>query len=161
VVYFSHLLIKLIKLNNYLPYLDEYNKNDLCLKNLKRFSEYLLLIIACILTLGLTLLFTRWEGLHLSDVGLLPGRRSTFRLGIGFLIGLILASLQPVLVLSFGHVKLALSPQITFGAILSNSGLYVLIACREELAFRGYPLRSLSYTMGGPGKNDRLPANRR
>jgi uncharacterized protein len=114
----------------------------------KRFSEYLLLIIAGIITLGLTLLFTRWEGLRLSDVGLVPGRRSTFRLGIGFLIGLILASLQPVLVLFFGHVKLVLSPKITFGAILSSSGLYFLVACREELAFRAYPLRSLTYVMG-------------
>jgi uncharacterized protein len=114
----------------------------------KDYSEYLMLIIAGIVTLGLTLLFTRWEGLSLRDVGLVPGRRSTFRLGVGFLIGLILASLQPVLVLFFGHVKLVLSPKITFDAVLANSGLYLLVACREELAFRAYPLRSLNYVIG-------------
>jgi uncharacterized protein len=113
----------------------------------KRFSEYLLLVIAGTITLGFTLLFVRWEGLRLSDVGLVPGRRSIFRLGLGFLIGLFLASLQPILVLFFGHVKLVLFPKTTFGVILSSSAFYLLVACREELAFRAYPLRSLAYVM--------------
>ncbi len=114
----------------------------------KPYSEYLLLVVAGIITFGLTLLFVRWEELRLSDVGLVPSRRSIFRLGIGFLIGLFFASLQPVLVLFFGNVKLILFPQITFGAILSSVGLYFLVACREELAFRAYPLRGLNYVIG-------------
>src|ERR1022692_5320721 len=42
----------------------------------KPFSEYLSLVIAGIITFGLTLLFVRWEGLRLRDVGLVPGQRS-------------------------------------------------------------------------------------
>jgi membrane protease YdiL (CAAX protease family) len=114
----------------------------------KGLSQYLLLVIAGTITLGLTLLFVRWEGLRLSDVGVVPGRRSIFRLGCGFLIGLFLASLQPALILLFGHVKWVLFPKPPFAVILSSTGFYFLVACREELAFRAYPLRSLNYVLG-------------
>lgn len=114
----------------------------------KDYSEYVMLIIAGIITLGLTLLFTRWERLRLRDIGLKPDRSSALRVGIGFLIGLMLASLQPALVVLVGHVKLVPAPNITFGAILASSALFFLAACREELAFRAFPLRSLTYRMG-------------
>jgi len=113
-----------------------------------RWSQHLLVLIACIVTIGLTVLFVRWEGLRLSDVGVIPGRQSISRIGIGFIIGLLLALGHAALVMLFGHVKLVRSPTMTFGYFMSGFLLYLFIACREELAFRGYPLRSLNYMLG-------------
>jgi membrane protease YdiL (CAAX protease family) len=114
----------------------------------KEWSQHLLITIAAIVTFGLTILFVHREGLRLSDVGVVPGRRTIPRLCIGFSIGIFLALLQPALVLLFGHLKLVINPKLTFGYVISHLLLYFLVACREELAFRGYPLRSLNYVMG-------------
>lgn len=111
-------------------------------------SQHLIAIIACAGTIALTPLFVRWEGLRLTDVGVIPGRRSIYRVGIGFVIGLLLAILQAALVLLYGHFKLEPSPGITVHSFLSVFSLYLLLACREELAFRAYPLRSLHYAFG-------------
>jgi len=114
----------------------------------KQWSQHLLVFIASIITLALTAVFVRWEHLRMGDVGVTPGRHSVARVCIGFLIGMFLSFLQPLLVLIFGHLKLVFSPATNFTYIFSNLVLYFLIACREELAFRGYPLRSLAYVMG-------------
>jgi hypothetical protein len=80
-------------------------------------------------------------------VGVVPGRLTISRLGIGFIVGIFLALLQPLLVLVFGHLKLVINSKLTSAYVISNLLLYLLTSCREELAFRGYPLRSLSYVM--------------
>ena len=113
----------------------------------KQWSQHLLIALAAIITFGITILFVRWEGIRLSDVGVIPRRGSLLRVVIGFLIGLILALLQPVLVLLSGHLKIIPAPA-SFSVVTSNFLLYFLIACREEIAFRGYPLRSLNYVIG-------------
>ncbi len=104
--------------------------------------------IAAGLTFGLNLLFVRWEGLSLRDIGLVLNRGSIFRVGIGFLIGLILATLQALLTSAFGHVQLIRNPAPGFIYIFGYFLLYLLVACREELAFRAYPLRSLVRVLG-------------
>ena len=114
----------------------------------KAWADHLTIIVATILTFGLTLLFLRWEGLSLGDVGLIPGSQSIFRVATGFLIGLILAFLQVAGVMLFGHLKLVLYPEFSFPYILSAFLLYFLVASREELAFRAYPLRGLNYVLG-------------
>ncbi|MDP4252141.1 MAG: type II CAAX endopeptidase family protein [Bacteroidota bacterium] len=114
----------------------------------KAWADHLSIIVAIILTFGLTLLFLRWEGLSLRDVGLMTGSQSISRVATGFLIGLVLASLQVTGVMLFGNVKLVLNPELSFPYILSAFLLYFLIACREELAFRAYPLRGLNYVLG-------------
>lgn len=111
-------------------------------------SQHLLLIIASAITFGITVLFVRWEKLKLSDVGVVPGRFTFKRLAIGFLIGMILAFLQSAFVLLCGHFKFIYSSVITFIDILLYLSLYILVAVREELAFRGFPLRSLNYSIG-------------
>src|SRR5690606_22551516 len=88
-------------------------------------------------------LFVRWEGLRLKDVGVIPGRYTLARLSIGFIIGLCLASLQVLLVSLTGHLTLVRSSGISFMTIGGYLLLYVVAALREEIAFRGYPLRSL------------------
>src|ERR1700676_3871464 len=72
----------------------------------KSWSQILLAIISCAGALMLTLLFVRWEGLHLSDVGVAMKRHSILRVFIGFILGFLLAVLQPALVLMTGHIKL-------------------------------------------------------
>jgi membrane protease YdiL (CAAX protease family) len=114
----------------------------------KQWSQHLLVLIAAGVTFGLTILFVRWEGLELKDVGVIPRKKSTTRFFGGFLLGLILAILQAVLLLSFAPVKLLFYSKLNFAYILSGLLLYLLIALREELAFRAYPLRSLNYKLG-------------
>ncbi|MDB5089484.1 MAG: family intrarane metalloprotease [Mucilaginibacter sp.] len=111
-------------------------------------APVLAIIIALIGSLLLTILFARWEGLQLKDAGLLPGNKSIFRVLAGFTIGSLLAFLQAMLVLVTGHITLAWSPQISFSTLISNLLLYVLVACREEVAFRGFPLQSLNKIAG-------------
>jgi membrane protease YdiL (CAAX protease family) len=104
-------------------------------------------LIACGLTAVLTLIFVRWEGLTLADVGVIPGKKTAQHVLIGFIIGLILATIQPLLVLLSGHIRLTYSgtsPAIIALALL----VYLVLAAREELAFRGYPLFSLNRAMG-------------
>jgi len=96
----------------------------------------------------LTTLFVRWEGFSLKDAGVLPGRFTVPRLLTGFLIGLILAVLQPVLILITGHMTLIPFRGLTLNSIIINLLLYIAVACREEIAFRGYPLRALNNVIG-------------
>jgi membrane protease YdiL (CAAX protease family) len=96
----------------------------------------------------LTILFVRWEGLSLREIGVLPGRDTIRHLFFGLLAGSALAILQPVLLLTTGHLTLVHSPQISLTGVIINLLLYAAIACREEVAFRGYPLRSLNRTTG-------------
>jgi membrane protease YdiL (CAAX protease family) len=114
----------------------------------KSWSEDLKIVLAVVTSFGLTLLFLRWEGLNLADVGLMPGKQTIPRICIGFVIGLLIASLQALPVLLFGHIRLALYPHVNFQFIFSSFFLYSLLACREELVFRGYALRSLDYKLG-------------
>jgi uncharacterized protein len=104
-------------------------------------------LIACGLTAVFTLIFVRWEGIALADVGVIPGKKTSRRALIGFTIGLILAITQLLLVLVTGHIRLIYSgvnPAIIALALL----VYFVLAAREELAFRGYPLFNLNRAMG-------------
>lgn len=104
--------------------------------------------IAAIVTLGLTAIFIRWEKLSLKDIGLVPNKNSYLRAFIGFIVGLLLPCLQAALVLLTGHVKLRISPNTTGTETLLHLLLFVALACREEIAFRAYPLRSLHNKIG-------------
>ncbi|SHG97984.1 type II CAAX endopeptidase family protein [Flagellimonas flava] len=112
----------------------------------ERIVEQLLMLSATILTFFLVLLFTRWEKLKPNDVGIVPGKKSASRFSIGFGAGLLMAITQALIVLSFGHFQLKLVPEITMAEIGLPLLLYVLVGSREELVFRSYSLRSLSYS---------------
>lgn len=111
-------------------------------------SAFAMGAIAALGALVLTLLFVRWEGLRLEDVGVMPGRQSLPRFAIGFLIGLFLAALRSALIGVSGHVRWARVPDIGFAAAVMPLLIYLVLACREELAFHGYPLRSLDRSIG-------------
>lgn len=119
------------------------------MKNLPtEWSQHLLLIITTVIAFILTILFTRWEGSTLSAVGVIPGRHTISRLLIGFLIGTGISLLQPALVMLSGKVNLVYNSETGISLVVSHFLLYLLVACREEISFRGYPLQSLNDSIG-------------
>ncbi len=113
-----------------------------------QFADHVSILSATVLTFLLILLFLKWEKLRLSDVGILPGKFSISRFLCGYIIGFCMAVSQALIVLAYGHFQLKLVPQISMIDMLSPLLLYLLIACREELAFRSYSLRSLNISLG-------------
>lgn len=111
-------------------------------------NDHLSILSATILTFLLIILFLKWEKLKLSGVGIVPGKYSISRFFYGYLIGFCMAGLQAFVVLMYGHFQLKLVPHISSIDVLSPLLLYFLIACREELAFRSYSLRSLNIALG-------------
>ena len=111
-------------------------------------KQHLLLIVTIAITYGLTILFVKWARLQLKDVGVAANNMTFKKVAIGFGIGLFMTMLQPAFVLLFGHYKIALTPSFSFYTILFYFTLYILVAVREELAFRGFPLFSLNYRFG-------------
>ena len=84
----------------------------------------------------------------LKDVGAAIAHRSWLRLAIGFLIGFCLVGLQASIVGVVGHVRWVRSPEVGFNATGTALAAYLVLSCREELAFRGYPLRRLDCFFG-------------
>ena len=111
-------------------------------------SQILTAALALIVALILTKLFSRWEGMTMEDVGLKPHKKSFSKFVTGWGIGLLLATLQPILILVSGHIKLGLTPGFSFNTIITSFLLYLVLACREEVAFRGYPVFGLNKAAG-------------
>jgi len=93
-------------------------------------------------TFALTFLLIKWDGKRLGDFGFGLTLGSWLRFAGGLLLGFLLVAAQTALILAGGGVHwIAASPTRTmFLPILG----YLLLATREELAFRGYPLRKLA-----------------
>ena len=113
-----------------------------------KFTDHLSILSATILTFLFILLFLKWEKLKLNDVGIIPTKYSIPRFLCGYIIGLVMAASQALIVLIYGHFQLKLVPEISIIDTLSPLLLYFFIACREELAFRSYSLRSLNISLG-------------
>src|SRR5258706_1276523 len=110
-----------------------------------------LLTIAFLASLGsfaLTVLFVRWDGLRLRDVGAMPKGSSLGLFAIGFAFGLFLIALHSFLVAIAGHVHWipAVRPTASQASLVLTG--YLFLATREELAFHGYPLRRLQEFFG-------------
>ena len=111
-------------------------------------SNFVLGTITSLGTLALSALFVRWDGLSLRDIGAVPEGRSLLRFASGFLVGLLLVALHAGMAGYVCHVRwirawgVGLAP--TAIALVS----YFVLSCREELAFRGYPLRRLERPFG-------------
>lgn len=115
---------------------------------LTEWKQHSLLIITIAITYGLTILFVKWERLQLNDVGVVANKMTFKKMVIGFGIGLFMTMLQPTFVFLFGHYKIALTSSISSYTIFFYLTLYILVAIREELVFRGYPLFSLNHRFG-------------
>jgi membrane protease YdiL (CAAX protease family) len=103
---------------------------------------------ASLATLALTLAFVRWDGIQPADIGAAPRRASIGRLLLGFAIGLLLVAAQSGLFATVAHVRWVRSDVSGYTPMLSALAAYLLLASREELAFRGYPLRRLGRSLG-------------
>lgn len=111
-------------------------------------TELCLGFATAIATLLLSLAFVRWDQISVSEVGLRPDRRSSLRLLYGFVIGLVLAGAWALASAAMGYVRWVRGP----GTGANSAGIallaYLALACREELAFHGYPLRRLQHPLG-------------
>lgn len=112
-----------------------------------QWNQHIFLTVAVIITYSLTLLFTKWEKLRLKDVGVAANKATWKKIAIGFAIGLLMALLQPTLMLLLGHYSITIT-SVPLSTVVFYLTLYILVAIREELAFRGYPLFSLNHTFG-------------
>lgn len=99
-------------------------------------------------TFALTIAFVRWERLRLVDVGAALTSKSVPRAILGFTLGIAILGAWAVLCALAGPVKWSMAKDSTFGALGVFAIAYVLLACREELAFHGYPLRRLDRSYG-------------
>jgi uncharacterized protein len=99
-------------------------------------------------TLLLSQLFLRWERLKLDDAGEAPNKWSAIRLTAGFGVGCLLVGVQTLIVAFSGHVLWVYMPVSGLAPIALSLGAYLALASREELAFRGYPLRRLEWRFG-------------
>jgi membrane protease YdiL (CAAX protease family) len=111
-----------------------------------KFTDLSSVLLATVLTFLLVFGFTRWQRLRLIDVGVMAGRATIQRFIVGYIIGLSMAVIQVSIVCSFGHLRLKYVLGITAPEVLLSFVLYLFVACREELVFRSYLLRGLSYT---------------
>ena len=115
------------------------------LKNWKSpLADLTLGAVAAVASFLLTIPFAKWENLSLGQLGVVPGKVTLIKMVTGFLIGLFIAGLHLSLVLVFGQISLLRTP-LHFGSVALSFLLYLILATREEIAFRGYALRSLSY----------------
>ncbi|UWZ86002.1 CPBP family intramembrane glutamic endopeptidase [Occallatibacter riparius] len=105
--------------------------------------------ITCLLTYGLTLLFLRSDRWSLRDAGLELVAKSVPRMLFGFGIGFALVALQESLLYAGGHIHWTYArPSSPMSWLLLGISAYFLLALREEIAFRAYPLRRLEVDFG-------------
>ena len=100
--------------------------------------------IASFLTLGFTLLFVRWERKSLHDFGVYVTRRSPYLFFLGILIGLALVGAHTALTALVAPVHWVIDRHSAPPRAMLMVITFLLLATREELAFRGYPLRKLA-----------------
>ncbi len=105
-------------------------------------------LAASLATLILTLIFIRWDGIQLADIGVSPTRGSILRVLLGFTAGLFLVAAQAGLFTIAEHVRWIRLEVPDATPMVTALVTYLLLACREELAFRGYPLRRMDRSFG-------------
>ena len=120
----------------------------LCSRLSGQLSQVALGSITTVATVIVTGLFLRWDKLRFRDVGAAPDRQSTIRMLVGFALGLLLVALQTCFVMLAGHVQWVRTPSVGPASVGTALLAYVTLASREELAFRGYPLRRLDDRFG-------------
>ena len=98
-------------------------------------------------TVLLTMAFTKWEGRRLRDYGFELAAGSWLRFICGLSIGFALVGLQTGLVGLAGGVHWIVVGRATPTMLCVVLG-YLLLAAREELAFRGYPFRAIDSQLG-------------
>ncbi len=98
-------------------------------------------------TLVLTALFLRLEGRPLSSIGLRPDLRWGLEFGAGTLAGILLIVLTALVVRGFGGFHWEGSSG-GVASLASGASMYLAVAFREELGFRGYAFQRLVDGLG-------------
>ena len=113
-----------------------------------RWPEFVVGLIGSLWAFALTWLFVRWDRVSLGDVGARPDRRTLVRLAVGFLVGAGMVALWLFIPWATGYLYWVRVPEN--GAVVAATSLiaFLVLACREELAFHGYPLRRLEQGFG-------------
>ena len=111
-------------------------------------SEVFLGVTTSVATFALTALFVRWEHLRLADVGAMPDAKSIGRLALGVLIGTLAIAAWAGISIVAGQTRWVRANEIDVWPIVIAVLAYLCLACREELAFRGFPLRRLHHVLG-------------
>lgn len=109
------------------------------------------LTIAAVSSAGallLTIIFTRWDGIALTDVGAAFRWRSVPRFAFGWAVGSVLVAVVGGISVAAGHVQWQRVGGSQPWVVLVTLLTYVALSCREELSFRGYPLRRLETVFG-------------
>jgi membrane protease YdiL (CAAX protease family) len=120
----------------------------LCSRFPRQLSQLVLGSITTVATVIVTGLFLRWDKLRFGDVGAALDSHSVIRMFVGFALGLLLVALQTCFVMLVGHVHWVRTPSVGLEPVGLALLAYVTLASREELAFRGYPLRRLDDRFG-------------
>jgi hypothetical protein len=120
----------------------------LCSRVHGQWSQVALGSMTTVATVIVTGLFLRWDKLRFRDVGAAPDRLSAVRMLAGFALGLLLVALQTCFVILAGHVHWVRTASVGLAAVRTALLAYGTLASREELAFRGYPLRRLESCFG-------------
>lgn len=110
--------------------------------------ELVLGVLTMGLTFVLTVLFARWERLRLRNVGAAVGPGSLRRFFTGLGLGLALVALWAAISIAFGEVSLVRGAGPGVAQLPVALMSYLALAGREELAFRGFPLRRLHAGFG-------------
>ena len=106
--------------------------------------------IAAIGALGLTGFALKFRDLTAREVGLVPDHGTPAHLLIGLLLGCGLVALHMLVLAASGHVAWRWNPDISLATLCANVALYLLLAHREELAYRGWAFRTLVRQRGAP-----------
>lgn len=114
-------------------------------------EEIVIGAVGVLLTLALTTAFLRWDRKSFNDVGLAWDRRTHMRFLIGCAIGFTLVALHVAIVASTGQVNWIRNDKVDATGIAVAALGYGFLALREEIAFRGYPLRTLVPAFGALG----------
>jgi membrane protease YdiL (CAAX protease family) len=111
-------------------------------------SELCLGGITSLAAFGLTVLFVRWDGVRLEDIGAAPGRQIPLRFLSGLFMGMLLVAIWALLSATAGYVRWVRGSDVEISAAVTALFAYIALSCREELGFRGYPLRRLERPLG-------------
>ncbi|ADY50684.1 Abortive infection protein [Pseudopedobacter saltans DSM 12145] len=109
------------------------------------YKEGINILLAVGLTFCLVILFTKWERLKLMDIGISVKKNPSIGFIRGYIIGLILVALHLSTLNALGLIKLEINPAFSFTSLCFHFLLFLLVAVREELAFRSYFIRTLHY----------------
>ncbi|QNI38301.1 CPBP family intramembrane glutamic endopeptidase [Edaphobacter albus] len=105
-------------------------------------------IVTSIATWFLTWIFCRWDGIRLKDVGATFRIQSLSRLLFGATLGIALVAVQAFFIALIAHARWTRVPHTNAWTAIVPLFAYLSLACREELAFRGYPLRRMESFFG-------------